>query len=82
MATTDILTGLPNRFEFRQRLDRCLAEANRKLGAFAIFYLDLDRFKAVNDSLGHPFGDKLLQAAAARIVGLCAARFGRPARRR
>jgi diguanylate cyclase (GGDEF)-like protein len=70
MATTDILTGLPNRFAFRQRLDRCLTEVNRKLGAFAIFYLDLDRFKAVNDSLGHPFGDKLLQAAAERIVGV------------
>ena len=70
MATTDALTGLANRFEFRQRLDQCLAEVHRKLGKFAIFYLDLDRFKAVNDSLGHPFGDKLLQAVAARIVAV------------
>ena len=70
MATTDILTGLSNRFEFRQRLDRCLAEVDRQCGKFAIFYLDLDRFKAVNDSLGHPFGDKLLQVAAERIVGV------------
>ena len=70
MATTDILTGLSNRFEFRQRLDRCLAEVERQCGKFAIFYLDLDRFKAVNDSLGHPFGDKLLRVAADRIVGV------------
>ena len=70
MATTDILTGLSNRFEFRQRLDRCLAEVNRQIGKFAIFYLDLDRFKAVNDSLGHPFGDRLLQVAAERILGV------------
>jgi diguanylate cyclase (GGDEF)-like protein len=70
MATTDILTGLLNRFEFRQRLDRCLAEVNRQTAKFAIFYLDLDRFKAVNDSLGHPFGDRLLQVAAERILGV------------
>ena len=70
MATTDILTGLSNRFEFRQRLEQRLAEVNRKLGEFAIFYLDLDRFKAVNDSLGHPFGDKLLKAVSERIVSV------------
>jgi diguanylate cyclase (GGDEF)-like protein len=70
MATTDILTGLSNRFEFRQRLDQCLAEVNRQLGKFAIFYLDLDRFKAVNDSLGHPLGDKLLKAVSDRIVSV------------
>jgi diguanylate cyclase (GGDEF)-like protein len=70
MATTDILTGLSNRFEFRQRLDRCLAEVDRQIGQFAIFYLDLDHFKAVNDSLGHPFGDRLLQVAAERILGV------------
>ncbi|MBV8472798.1 MAG: EAL domain-containing protein, partial [Hyphomicrobiales bacterium] len=68
MATKDPLTGLSNRFEFRQRLDQCIAEVRRKIGKFAVFYLDLDQFKAVNDSLGHPFGDKLLQEVAARIV--------------
>ncbi len=68
MATKDPLTGLSNRFEFRQRLDQCIAEVRRKLGKFAVFYLDLDQFKAVNDSLGHPFGDKLLQEVAARIA--------------
>jgi diguanylate cyclase (GGDEF)-like protein len=70
MATTDILTGLSNRFAFRQRLDLRLAEVNRSLGAFAVFYLDLDRFKAVNDSLGHPLGDKLLKAVSERIVSV------------
>jgi diguanylate cyclase (GGDEF)-like protein len=70
MATTDILTGLSNIFEFRQRLDQCLAEVNRELGKFAIFCLDLDRFKAVNDSLGHPLGDKLLKAVSQRIVSV------------
>jgi diguanylate cyclase (GGDEF)-like protein len=68
MATKDPLTGLSNRFEFRQRLDQCIAEVRRKVGKFAVFYLDLDQFKAVNDSLGHPFGDKLLQEVAARIA--------------
>jgi diguanylate cyclase (GGDEF)-like protein len=70
MATTDALTGLSNRFAFRQRLDQCLAEVSRQLGKFAIFYLDLDRFKAVNDSLGHPLGDKLLKAVSERIVSV------------
>jgi diguanylate cyclase (GGDEF)-like protein len=68
MATKDPLTGLSNRFEFRQRLDQCIAEVRRKVGKFAVFYLDLDQFKAVNDSFGHPFGDKLLQEVAARIA--------------
>ena len=67
MATKDPLTGLSNRFEFRQRLDQCIAEVRRKTGKFAVFYLDLDHFKAVNDNLGHPLGDKLLQEVAARI---------------
>ena len=67
MATKDPLTGLSNRFEFRQSLDQCIAEVRRKTGKFAIFYLDLDHFKAVNDSLGHPLGDKLLQEVAVRL---------------
>ncbi|HXZ14784.1 MAG TPA: EAL domain-containing protein [Roseiarcus sp.] len=69
MATHDALTGLLNRFGFRQRLEQCLAEAARRAGRFAILYLDLDRFKPVNDALGHPAGDRLLQAVAARISG-------------
>ncbi|MGD1037144.1 MAG: EAL domain-containing protein [Roseiarcus sp.] len=70
MATSDALTGLANRFEFKQRLDRCLDEVRRRTGKFAVFYLDLDHFKAVNDSLGHPVGDKLLQEVTARIKAI------------
>ena len=69
MATHDALTGLLNRFGFKQRLEQCLAEAQRRTGRFALLYLDLDRFKRVNDALGHPAGDKLLQAVAARMTG-------------
>ena len=67
LATKDVLTGLSNRFEFKQRLNQCLAEARRKVGRFAVFYLDLDHFKAINETLGHVVGDKLLQQVAARI---------------
>ena len=73
MAATDALTGLANRFELRQRLERRLAEVDRHHSQFAIFYLDLDRFKAVNDSFGHPFGDKLLQEAGKRIAAVARA---------
>lgn len=67
MASSDALTGLANRFAFKQRLEQCLAEARRRAGKFAVLYLDLDQFKAVNDTLGHPVGDKLLQKVTARI---------------
>ncbi len=70
MATHDALTGLLNRFGFKQRLEQSLAEAQRRTGRFAVLYLDLDRFKPVNDTLGHPVGDRLLQAVAARINGV------------
>ncbi len=70
MATHDALTGLLNRFGFKQRLEQCLAEAQRRSGRFALLYLDLDRFKRVNDTLGHPVGDKLLQAVAHRMAGV------------
>ena len=70
MATSDALTRLANRYEFKQRLDQCLAEVRRRTGKFAVFYLDLDHFKAVNDSLGHPVGDKLLQEVTARIKAI------------
>ena len=70
MATHDELTGLLNRFGFKERLKQCLAEAQRRSGRFAVLYLDLDKFKPVNDTQGHPVGDKLLQAVAARITGV------------
>src|SRR5271163_4390234 len=67
MATHDALTGLSNRFEFKQRLEQCLAEVRHRTGKFAVLYVDLDHFKSVNDTLGHTTGDKLLQEVAARI---------------
>jgi len=67
LARTDFLTGLPNRAAFIERLQLAFARARRGSGAFAIHYLDLDHFKDVNDTLGHPAGDALLQAVAERL---------------
>jgi diguanylate cyclase (GGDEF)-like protein len=67
MATRDALTGLSNRFEFKQRLEQCLAEVRQRTGKFAVLYVDLDHFKSVNDTLGHTAGDKLLQEVAGRL---------------
>ena len=70
MTTRDTLTGLANRFEFKQQAHQCLSEVRRRAGKFAVLYLDLDDFKAVNETLGHPVGDRLLQQVAARIQGV------------
>jgi diguanylate cyclase (GGDEF)-like protein len=66
-ARYDGLTGLPNRFLLIERLKQEVAQAQRVDKAFAVFYVDLDRFKQVNDSLGHSAGDLLLQEAAIRL---------------
>ncbi len=70
MTSRDGLTGLANRLEFKHRLSQCLSEVRRRSGKFAVLYLDLDNFKTVNETLGHPVGDKLLQQVAERIQGV------------
>lgn len=67
MAHYDALTGLPNRVLLSDRLHQALVHANRHKTQIAVVYLDLDRFKAVNDELGHEAGDKLLRRLAARM---------------
>ncbi len=67
MAVHDALTGLPNRKAFLDRLFRSLRRAQRGAYQFAVLFLDLDRFKLINDSLGHVVGDQLLIAFAARL---------------
>ena len=67
LAHYDSLTGLPNRALFYDRLSQAMGLAKRDRRALALLYLDLDRFKAVNDTLGHDAGDELLKDAAGRI---------------
>jgi diguanylate cyclase (GGDEF)-like protein len=67
MAHHDALTGLPNRVFFHERLDEALSRVRRYAEKLAILYIDLDQFKNVNDTLGHPVGDKLLVAVAERL---------------
>ncbi|MEH3061533.1 MAG: EAL domain-containing protein [Methylobacterium radiotolerans] len=67
MALHDALTGLPNRVLFRDRLDQAIAHCARTRSPFAVLVCDLDRFKAINDGLGHPAGDALLRIVADRM---------------
>lgn len=68
LAHNDNLTGLPNRILFRDRLRQSIAYANRLKRFCALLFLDLDRFKIINDSLGHPVGDRLLQSVAKSLL--------------
>jgi diguanylate cyclase (GGDEF)-like protein/PAS domain S-box-containing protein len=68
MATHDLLTDLPNRRFFIDALDAAIDQSKRSSVPFAVLYLDLDRFKDVNDTLGHPVGDRLLQAVGVRLL--------------
>jgi diguanylate cyclase (GGDEF)-like protein/PAS domain S-box-containing protein len=67
-AQHDFLTGLPNRMLLNDRVGQSIALAARHMKKVAVLFLDLDGFKHINDSLGHPIGDKLLQSIAKRLV--------------
>jgi len=70
LAYNDGLTGLSNRSHFTKRLNECVARLERYGSPFAVLYLDLDKFKAVNDSRGHQMGDQLLVQVGRRLGGL------------
>ena len=70
LAFHDPLTGLPNRKLLLDHLSLAIAHARREKGRIAVYFVDLDRFKVINDSLGHSVGDKLLQAIAVRCKNL------------
>jgi diguanylate cyclase (GGDEF)-like protein/PAS domain S-box-containing protein len=70
IATHDALTGLPNRVLFNDRLNLALAQAERHQQKLAVLLLDLDRFKDINDTLGHSIGDEFLRVAGKRLKAL------------
>jgi len=71
LALTDQLTGLANRYQFNERFKQSLLLAQRERKKIALLYLDLDKFKPINDTFGHPVGDAVLQNVAARLTKQC-----------
>ncbi len=68
LAQHDTLTGLPNRRRFMDRLDMALDRAKRTREGFSLLFIDIDKFKTINDSLGHAAGDAVLLAVAQRLA--------------
>jgi len=67
MVRTDVLTGVANRYAFNEAMPLALSRARRAMSGIALMYLDIDRFKGINDSLGHAAGDEVLKAFALRL---------------
>jgi diguanylate cyclase (GGDEF)-like protein len=70
LARYDVLTGVANRSMFVHQLEHALARARRASTSLSVFFIDLDRFKSINDTLGHEAGDELLKTVASRLTGL------------
>ena len=70
LASHDFLTDLPNRMQLFDRVTQAIAWARRHQSKFAVLFLDLDRFKIINDTLGHAIGDRLLQSVAERLMSI------------
>jgi diguanylate cyclase len=68
LAYSDALSGLPNRLHFEEQLDRTLARVGREAGAMAVLFIDLDGFKAVNETFGHAAGDEVLREVGQRLA--------------
>ena len=74
LAQHDALTGLPNRLLLDDRLDRAMASARRRATELAVLFMDVDRFKSINDFLGHAVGDEVLKSIARRLTEACESR--------
>jgi diguanylate cyclase (GGDEF)-like protein len=71
LAFFDSLTGLPNRVSFKRRVNEELEQSRQQERSFAVCFLDLDHFSRINDTLGHKFGDRLVQEVAIRLKSCC-----------